>query len=116
LLHSFDGYDEISLTADFKLISKRSEQLIQPAELGFKTLKQEEISGGTTVQESAKLFLNILNGEGTVAQNNVSCVNAAMAIHCVHPDRSVQECLAEAKESLQSKKALQVFKQLINHQ
>jgi anthranilate phosphoribosyltransferase len=116
LLHSFDGYDEISLTADFKLISKRSEQLIQPMELGFQTLKQEEISGGTTVAESAKLFLNILNGAGTTAQNNVACINAAMAIHCVHPSRSVQECLAQAQESLQSKKALQVFKQLIDHQ
>jgi anthranilate phosphoribosyltransferase len=116
ILHSFDGYDEISLTADFKLISKRSEQLIQPMELGFKTLKQEEISGGATVAESAKLFLNILNGEGTSAQNNVACVNAAMAIHCVHPDRSVQECLAQAQESLRSKKALHVFKQLLNHQ
>jgi anthranilate phosphoribosyltransferase len=116
LLHSFDGYDEISLTADFKLISKHSEQLIQPRELGFKTLKQEEINGGATVPESAKLFLSILNGEGTTAQNNVASVNAAMAIHCVHPNRSVQECIAQAQESLQSKKAFNVFKQLINHQ
>jgi anthranilate phosphoribosyltransferase len=116
LLHSFDGYDEISLTADFKLISKRSEQLIQPMDLGFQTLRQEDILGGATVAESAKLFLNILNGAGTMAQNNVACINAAMAIHCVHPGRSVQECLAQAQESLQSKKALHVFKQLIDHQ
>ncbi len=116
LVHSFDGYDEISLTADFKLISKRSEQLIQPADLGFKTLKQEDISGGVNIPESAALFLKILNGEGTAAQNDVTCINAAMAIHCVRPERSVYDCLAEAKESLQSKKALNAFKQLINNQ
>ena len=116
LLHSFDGYDEVSLTADFKLISRHSERQLQPIELGFKPLKQEEISGGESVEESAKLFLNILNGQGTAAQNNVVCVNAAMAIHCVHPQRSLSDCIAEAQESLHSKKALHVFKQLVNNQ
>lgn len=116
LLHSFDGYDEVSLTADFKLISRHSERQLQPIELGFKPLKQEDISGGESVEESAKLFLNILNGQGTTAQNNVVCVNAAMAIHCVHPQRSLSDCIAEAQESLHSKKALHVFKQLVNNQ
>jgi anthranilate phosphoribosyltransferase len=115
LVHSFDGYDEISLTSDFKLISKQTEQLIQPVELGFKNLQQQDIAGGGSVADAAKLFLRVLNGEGTSAQNNVACINAAMAIHCVHPDRSVTDCLAAAQESLQSKKALHVFKQLISN-
>lgn len=115
LLHSFDGYDEISLTSDFKLISKRTEQLIQPVELGFKNLLQQDIAGGESVAEAAKLFLRVLNGEGTTAQNNVACINAALAIHCVHPNNSINDCLLAAQESLQSKKALQVFKQLISN-
>ena len=116
LLHSFDGYDEVSLTSDFKLISKHLERQVQPAELGFQTVKQQELSGGESVEESAKLFLNILNGQGTPAQNNVVAVNAAMAIHCVYPQRNLFDCLAEAQESLHSKKALHVFKQLLNNQ
>ncbi len=115
LVHSFDGYDEISLTSDFKLISKRTEQLVQPADLGLNSLKQQDISGGTSIEEAAKLFMKILQGEGTTAQNNVVCINAAVAIKCVYPDRSLYNCLAEAQESLNSKKALQVYKQLINN-
>lgn len=116
LLHSFDGYDEISLTSEFKLISKHAEQLLQPADLGYKLLKQQDIQGGATVEEGAKLFLTILQGEGTSAQNQVVCINAATAIRCVYPDRSLVDCIAEAKEVLDSKKALHVFKQLISHQ
>ncbi|HSH67706.1 MAG TPA: anthranilate phosphoribosyltransferase [Bacteroidia bacterium] len=116
LLHSFDGYDEISLTADFKVISKRSEQVIQPSDLGFQLLKQQEINGGTSVEDAAKLFLKILKGEGTAAQNNVVCINAAMAIQCVHPDRNMLQCISEAQESLNSKKALNAFQQLIHNQ
>ena len=89
--------------------------MVQPIELGFKTLQQQDIAGGESVAEAAKLFLRVLNGEGTPAQNNVACINAALAIHCVHPDKPILDCLAEAQESLQSKKALQVFKQLINN-
>jgi anthranilate phosphoribosyltransferase len=116
LLHSFDGYDEISLTAEFKLISKRSEQLIQPRDLGFALLKQQDIRGGASVEEAAKLFITILNGKGTSAQNQVVCINAATAIHCVYPERPLMDCIAEAQESLESGKALQVYKQLISNQ
>ena len=115
LLHSFDGYDEISLTGDFKLISKKSERVIQPLDFGLQLLKHADIAGGKTVAEAAKIFLNILNGDGTKAQNAVACINAAMAIQCVHPNRTITECYAEASESLLSKKALQVYKQLIDN-
>lgn len=115
IVYSFDGYDEISLTSDFKLISKQTEQLVQPFELNFKTLQPHEIAGGESVAEAAKLFLKVLHGDGTPAQNNVVCINAAMAIHCVHPERTIFDCFMEAQESLQSKKALHVFKQLINN-
>lgn len=116
IVHSFDGYDEISLTADFKLISKKSEQVVQPRELGLPLLKAADIEGGQTVDAAATLFLQILNGEGTSAQNMVACMNAAMAIHCVHPERTIMDCFSQAQASLQSKKALQVYKRLINNQ
>ena len=113
VVHSFDGYDEISLTSSFKILSKNSEQELLPMHMGFEQLQQEEISGGKTVADSAKIFLTILNGEGTTAQNNVVCANAAMAIQCVFPHLSLLDCVAKAKESLESKKALAVYKRAI---
>jgi len=113
VLHSLDGYDEISLTGNFKLISKQKEQIFSPEQLGLNMLKQEELFGGETIEDSAKIFLKVLNGNGTKAQNDVVIVNSAMAIHCVKPDKSIDDCLAEARESLESKKALKVFANLI---
>jgi anthranilate phosphoribosyltransferase len=113
IVHSFDGYDEVSLTSGFKLISKTKEQIMHPTELGFDKLKQEDLLGGATADLSAELFMNILNGNGTKSQNDVVCANSAIAIHCVHPDKSIEECISIAKESIESKKALNVYKKLI---
>jgi len=113
IVHSFDGYDEISLTSDFKMITQSREEVIQPSALKVKQIKQEELHGGTTIEAAAKLFMKILNGDGTEAQNNAVCANAAMAIHCVQPDLSLLESFSKAKESLVSKKAFSVYKKLI---
>mgnify|MGYP005696738427 FL=1 len=114
IVHSIDGYDEVSLTSDFKLITQNSERLISPKDLGFKTIKQSDLYGGKSIEEAAKLFMKILSGEGTDAQNNAVCANAAVAINCVNPTYSLQECVEKAKESLQSKSALGVYKKLVN--
>ena len=77
IVHSIDGYDEISLTSSFKLFTKNNEQLIVPEDLGFDRLKQSDIFGGKSVAESAKIFSSILNGKGTESQNNVVLTNTA---------------------------------------
>lgn len=112
IVHSLDGYDEISLTGAFKTISNASEQLIQPDDIGLKRLTQEMIKGGNTVQESAKIFMNILNGNGTDSQNQVVLTNAAYALQCYY-ETSLEEAFAKAEQSLQSGKALQSFNKLI---
>jgi len=114
IIHSLDGYDEISLTSDFKMITNAGEQLISPEELGFKRINQEDIFGGDTVPEAAKIFSDILEGKGTEAQNSAVIANAAMAIQCLNQDKSISDCLGEAKESLESGKAKQVLKTLID--
>ncbi|HLC83602.1 MAG TPA: anthranilate phosphoribosyltransferase [Bacteroidia bacterium] len=113
IVHSLDGYDEVSLTSDYKLITKNKEQIVAPSEIGYNKLKQEELSGGSSVETAAKLFLSVLSGEGTVAQNNAVVVNAAVAIQCVNSKKSFAECLSEAEESLKSKRALTAYKSLI---
>ncbi len=105
ILHSLDGYDEISLTGNTKIITNSIEEMLKPDDFGVSILKQNEIQGGKTIDESAKLFMNILEGKGSDAQNNVVCANAGMAIATVNSLSPIQG-FEIAKESLFSGKAL----------
>lgn len=114
ILHALDGYDEISLTGDFKLINNLAEQIITLKDLGIEAIKQEQISGGDTVEEAAGIFKNILEVKGTKAQNQVVLANAALAIQTFDMTKDFMECYQEAEESLISKRALNSLKVLIN--
>ncbi len=116
IVYSLDGYDEISLTGDFKYISLHENNTLSPVSLGLLKINPNELSGGNSVSEAAKIFENILNGNGTAAQNNVVIANSAMALRCYYPDKSLDECIAVARESLESKKALTTLKNLIGIQ
>lgn len=116
IIHSTDGYDEISLTSDFKAITNLGEQLISPEQLGFKRIKQNDLFGGDTVPEAAKIFQDILNGEGTDAQNSAVIANAALAIQCIDSTKSIEESITLAKDSLKSGNAKQVLKKLVEIQ
>lgn len=111
ILHALDGYDEISLTGAAKIISKTSESIINPKDFSLSRLHFDDIKGGTTIEESATIFMNIMSGNGTDAQQNVVCANAAMAIATVEKN-SILQAFARAKESLQSGKALEKLQKL----
>ena len=113
ILHALDGYDEISLTGDFKTFSNSGEQIYTLEKIGFEKIEPEQIGGGSTVEDSAKIFTSVLNGEGTAQQNNVVLCNAAIAIKTIHGDKSFADCYYEAEEALLSKKALLSFKRLL---
>ncbi|NPD46705.1 MULTISPECIES: anthranilate phosphoribosyltransferase [unclassified Lentimicrobium] len=114
IVHSMDGYDEISLTAPTKVISPDKEYMLSPEIISKEKINPEDLKGGKTVAESAKIFTSILNGEGTYAQNRAVIANAAMAINAVHSEKSFEDCLNMAQESLESKKAQQALKTLIS--
>ncbi|MFH6994249.1 anthranilate phosphoribosyltransferase [Flavobacterium sp. FlaQc-48] len=111
ILHSLDGYDEISLTGPTKTITSHMEGMLNPLDFGVRLLSQSEIEGGKTIEESADMFINILSGKGTEAQNNVVLANAAMAIATV-TKCSPLEGFELAKESLLSGKGHQALKNL----
>ena len=113
ILHGLDGYDEISLTGDFKMISRETEQILTPQDLGFEPLKASELSGGDTLEDSAKIFMSVLENKSTTAQKNVVLANAGMALKAVKPAFSIEEAIATARESLESGRALDCFKKLI---
>jgi len=112
ILHSLDGYDEISLTGKFKAISNNGETLLNPEDIGFATLQQADIYGGSTVKDSAKIFVDILQNNSTKQQQNVVLANASYAIKCFEPNKSLADCTAIARESLESGKAYQVLKKI----
>ncbi len=112
ILHALDGYDEVSLTGGFKKITNLKEEIVTPEELGMKTIRQEQIFGGETVADSARIFEQILKGEGTEAQSNVVIANAAMALQC-GKGFSSEDAVGYAHESLESGKALKTFKKIL---
>ncbi len=112
ILHDIAGYDEISLTGKAKVISNKEDRIFNPSDLNIKTLSEKDIKGGLTVKGSAKVFMDILNGNGTEAQNNVVCANAGLAIATVN-NISHKEGFALAKKSLKDKEALKSFTKLI---
>lgn len=113
IIHSLDGYDEISLTADTKVITAAGEKVWSAEQLGRRTVSPLDIHGGNTIEEAAKIFTKILNGEGSWAQNAVVLANAAMALQCTGDYATYNAAYNAAIESLESGKAANCFQKLI---
>ncbi len=116
IVHSLDGYDEVSLTSAFKLITNQGERVVEPGELSFNKISPEKLAGGATIEEAAKIFISVLKNKATAEQHNVAVGNAAMGLFCLHPGSSFTECVSIADESVKSGKALAAFKKLIELQ
>ncbi|MEJ7645628.1 MAG: anthranilate phosphoribosyltransferase [Chryseolinea sp.] len=113
ILHSLDGYDEVSLTGPFKYFSNLGEKIMEPADLGLSRLKYEDIRGGSTVAESAQVFMDVLEGKGTEAQKSAVVANAGMALYTASQNDGILQAVSRAKEALESGKALKAFKRLM---
>ncbi len=109
VVHSLDGYDEISLTAPFKVTGPTGERIYNPEELGWKTASQQDLWGGATVADAAKIFDNLLDGNATSAQENSVVANSAFALVTLDPKLSIDEATALAVESIHSGAARKVF-------
>jgi len=113
VLHAMDGYDEVSLTGDFKIKTQDTDRVLSATDLGLRPLKQEDIYGGETKEEAASIFMQVLNGVGTTAQQSVVYANAGIAIRVCNPALSLIDAVKVAEESVKSGKALRSFKTLI---
>jgi len=116
IIHSLDGYDEISLTGDFKVLTNKSDRILSPSSLGMPVVRPEELAGSGDIPGTAAIFVKVLNGNGTEAQNSVVISNAAMALSTYFPGKGIEVCLEEARSSLLGGKALKVFSRLISLQ
>ncbi len=113
IVHSLDGYDEISLTDSFKVKTTQSEHIYSPEEIGFARINESDLYGGDTIENAASIFYGVLKGTSTSAQTNCVLVNAAFAIRVLCPDKTIDQCIEEARESLVSGKAIRKFKRFI---
>lgn len=109
VVNNLDGYDEISLTDEFKVMTNRYETIYRPSDLGFALAPQEALSGGATPAEAAHIFDAVLQGRATQAQTDCVLINASFAIQARHPQRPIDECVAVAHEALASGKAWKTF-------
>lgn len=116
IIHSLDGYDEISLTDDTKVITNAGEKVFTPEEIGKRMVQSQDIFGGNTPEVAAKMFLKIIKGEGTFAQNAVVFANSAMALQCTGEYSSYDDAYSAAVESLESGKAYSCLEKLISLQ
>ena len=110
---SLDVYDEISLTGEFKVASNTLERIYTPEMFDFKRVAMSEIFGGQTAEEAKNIFDSVLENRATAAQKNVVVANAGFAIHTINQQKSVEECMAEARESIESGRALATLKKYI---
>ena len=115
IIHSLDGFDEISLTGAFRSLTRSTERTYMPGDLGLDAVLPSDIYGGSTVEEAASVFLKILEGKGSRAQQDVVVANAAMALFCMDESSGLDNCLGRARESLESGKANEAFKKLVGN-
>ena len=113
IIHSIDGYDEISLTKGTKVYSRKSEFILDSEDFNLKDIHSKNIIGGKDIESSSKIFMDVLNGEASNDQENVVCANASLAI-AISKDISIIEAFDKAKESIKTKNALKCFNELVN--
>lgn len=114
IVNSMDGYDEISLTGDFKVTTNNYERVFSPSDFGFSIAKPEEIVGGATEEEAAHIFDTVLQNTALPAQKNIVLANAAFGIQVLEKgQKSIEECIAIARESIDSGAALSTFKKFV---
>ncbi len=114
IVHSLDGYDELSLTGSARIIRPQGPQMLEPAELGLPLLKPEDLSAEEGINQALQIFREVLLAQGPEHRHQVVLANAALAIGCYHPGRAFQENYAEARSSLYGGKAQSALNKLLS--
>lgn len=114
IINSFDGYDEISLTGDFKCYTQEGEYIYSPEILGKKKINEKELIGGKNTEENTRIFVDILSGKGTISQNTVVLTNAAFALGILNRE-SFENNYAKAEEALKNGKAKNVLNKFLDN-
>lgn len=112
IIHALDGYDEISLTGEVKLMSNNFETIVTPFDFNCSPTTPNQIDGGSSVEDAVRICMNILQNSATQAQTEVVLANAAIGIKSIRQHQTIEECMLQARESLESGRALGVLRKL----
>ncbi len=114
IVNTIDGYDEISLTGDFKVTTNQYEKIFSPDDLGFAKAKPEELVAGATELEAKDIFDAVLENRCLPAQKNIVLANAAFGIQVLERgQKTIEECIEIARESIESGSALKTFQKFV---
>lgn len=113
IVHSLDGYDEISLTSPFKVVGATEERVYSPSDLGLPAAGEADLWGGDTVEDAARIFDAVLAGKATAAQENCVVANAAFAIRTLEPETRLGDALVQSRESIHSGRAAEAFRKFV---
>ena len=114
IVNTIEGYDEISLTGDFKVTTNNYEKIYSPDDLGFEKAKPEELVAGANEMEAKQIFDSVLENRALPAQKNIVLTNAAFGIQVLEKgQKSIEECIEIARESIDSGRALSTFKKFV---
>jgi anthranilate phosphoribosyltransferase len=115
VVFSRDGYDEISLTSSFEVVTRDGRETLSPEDVGFPRLNTNDLIGGHDVATSADLLLRILGGKGNDSQNSVTVINAAFARKTVTSE-PINQCIEKCRDSLESGRGLSALETLLKTQ
>lgn len=114
VVHSEDGLDEITITADTYVVVGKNSSIkhlkIHPEDFGFTTVSLERIKGGDR-KENARIILNILKGHND-PKTDMVFLNSAAALMLSGKAKDLKEGINIAKEIIYSGKAYEKFEQL----
>lgn len=113
IIHGLDGYDEISLTGDFKVINREKEEIFSPQDFALNKCTEAELEGGDTPQIAANIFDNVVNNTATTAQKNAVIANSAVAIRTINPMLTIADCVDQAREAIDSGRLKNTFKRFL---
>lgn len=113
IVHALDGYDEISLTSDFKIITPEGEQIYTPQMVNLPKYKEEQLYGGDTTEEAAQIFMNVIQNKATQAQKDVVKINSALAIQTICRNKTIGECIQEAERVMENGALERTFNKFI---
>jgi len=113
VVHSLDGYDEISLTGEFKIALPEREKIYSPEMLNMDRCVESDLYGGETPEQAARIFKAVMERTASKAQMNCVIANAAFAIQALCPEKKIDVCIEEATDSLISGNALKVLKRFV---
>jgi anthranilate phosphoribosyltransferase len=113
IVHGLDGYDEVSLTGPTKVIGRKMETILNSSDFGLVDYQPADLYGGSSVKEAARIFSEILDKKGTKAQEDTVLANCGLAIQCLEPNKSLPDCVDEARQALDSGKALKTLKSIL---